>query len=781
MSIAGSGPGVGGAAVSPDAPSSPHAPSSSAYFTTVIESGQLATYLQKAYSSGEEAGLSDTLQGYSADKGREIEDLCDKNYRLFLDAVQELLLVRQESRALRERVATLQDGVAAAGAELRDAVAGLNRLRRAKRNVEEARAALLACMDTLRMCKRVQDYLDASKYAAALRLLDELEAGLTGTVMAVDYGQYVAQRVPLLRDRIKREAGHQLSAWLLLAREAASRVGRAALVRASEKPEPELMQGLEGWTPGRGAQSYRELVEGAGRCQLATPHRCRFICEKLGALDDFNRLYCDARRTQARAGWEDSVLLDALCCALGFFVIEDAVGLQLLDEAALHQLWDTALVALSASMAAQLPTLNSDAQDRFARHVALAVQVARQLYLPLERLQQLSHQLGRSYLAARGNETRQRLLETLLEAQHAAPMVVTDAAEWKRLIVMHKLNRPIAPPDAPPLKWETARGVALPFSMGVPAAMALLQEHALHVQSWLVSLGTGEADVEQAVSDSVAQVLSATCRELVRSGGVGNAESASIGGLVQLLVDVQHIVAAVARWGASAGAEPLARASLHVHLADTPQRELISSAMSTFLQLLTAKLRLLTGTLATGDALPSTLLADMGPYLDAVLPSGAHLPETLLTPLRRCAMRAQCAALKSAFGQTLLTPKHVRLLAGDTQSLRMWAETLGISDEPCLMQLEQLCEVLAAGERMRELMVEDRVRQRWSLLSPLHRDAADAAKKPDTPDDWRHWIMPAAELSAWLARVRDEGTSFFGGAKANPHAEATVKALKQWL
>jgi hypothetical protein len=72
--------------------------------------------------------------------------------------------------------------------------------------------------------------------------------GLAGTVMTVEYGQYVAARVPAMRERIRREgeelvsilslfivilffvAGQQLSAWLLMARDAAGRVGRAALL-----------------------------------------------------------------------------------------------------------------------------------------------------------------------------------------------------------------------------------------------------------------------------------------------------------------------------------------------------------------------------------------------------------------------------------------------------------------------------------------------------------------------------------------------------------------------
>ncbi len=115
------------------------------------------------------------------------------------------------------------------------------------------------------------------------------------------------------------------------------------------------------------------------------------------------------------------------------------------------------------------------------------------------------------------------------------------------------------------------------------------------------------------------------------------------------------------------------------------------------------------------------------PYLDAVLPSGSHLPVALLEPLRRCALRAQCVALKAALHDCLLTPRHIKLLTADVQSMRMWAETLDIADEPCLMQLEQLSDFLSAGERMRELFVEDRVRNRWSLLSNLHLSASDCA------------------------------------------------------
>lgn len=174
------------------------------------------------------------------------------------------------------------------------------------------------------------------------------------------------------------------------------------------------------------------------------------------------------------------------------------------------------------------------------------------------------------------------------------------------------------------------------------------------------------------------------------------------------------------------------------------------------------------------------------PYLDAVLPSGSHLPVALLEPLRRCALRAQCVALKAALHDCLLTPRHVKLLAGDVQSMRMWAETLDIADEPCLMQLEQLSDFLGSGERMREIFVEDRVRNRWSLLSNLHLSDSDNSEPPMSPkgggggggrDDWRAWRMPRADLVQWLSRMREEGKSLFGGAKMDKNAEDVCKQM----
>lgn len=45
-------------------------------------------------------------------------------------------------------------------------------------------------------------------------------------------------------------------------------------------------------------------------------------------------------------------------------------------------------------------------------------------------------------------------------------------------------------------------------------------------------------------------------------------------------------------------------------MAEGPQQELLASAQTTFLHLLSAKLRLLIGSLQTGDPVPPSLLAD---------------------------------------------------------------------------------------------------------------------------------------------------------------------------
>ena len=741
--------------------------------SAVFENGQLVNYIQKAYINGEEEQLEAELKAFSEEKKQEINDLCEKNYRLFLDAVEDLFSVKQEASALKESVVQLQDAVNKAGGDLKDAIENLNSIRKAKQNTQKGRDALKHCMEVVLKCKRIQEYLNNKKYAAALRLMGELENGGLNEVLEYDFGEYVAKRIPMLKNKVLKDVTHEFNVWLSDARDAAVRVGKAALVCAAEdgkeqrKAAEELLVGLEGWVAplksARAPVSYRELTEAAGRLHLSPPHRCLYIYSRLGYEDEFKRLYIEARRTRANAGWEGGSPLDDLCGAVGFFVIEDAVGLRIKSTSHLHRQWENALMTAQASMDKKIESLDV---DQFVQQVMLAMKVARALYLPLERLQYIAQRLARSYLSGKARVACADILKIFLDPAHSGPLVLQNETEWKALIMENMLHKPVDVISADTLSWKP--GATMPFSRSVPLALDVVKDFIKMSQVWMIAIGSGDVEIREAISDSVVDLLNGLLKDLVVNVCAGTqGEVASIGGLVQLLINVQYMTAAVNFWGRS---EELLQQQLKITLPEGPLIEFANSSQSTFQKLLTTKLRMLLAPLQKGDKPPATLLGDVFPYLEAVLPSGAQLPQNMLYPLQKAALNSICVAFKGSLEETLLLPAHVSLLKQDLKKLHVWCdehlpEVVAVAGP--LFQLDQLADLLSSGEVMLEFAVEEKRRKRWPLLS-----ISDEARNEGD------WTMSKEEVMSWLSRLREDGTSFFGAAKMDKHAEQLCKRLK---
>lgn len=646
---------------------------------------------------------------------REIEDLCEKNSRVFLDALEEVLRVRQGARKLKEEVLALQSDVSAAGQSLKDAVMELNAVRRARANVEVARATLLTCCDVLATCKRIQEYLTNGKYAASLRLMDDLEtSGHLASVQQFELGQYVTRRLPQLKERIRREVAAQLSGWLQNAREAAGRVGRAALASSLGEEEAAsdgesvwaealrgLWAGLDGWTAPRNAASFHELVEGAGGLALAPPHRSLYIYSRLGAEQDFRELYLEARRATVRAfarGLESP--LESLCRAVGFFVIEDAVGLRLLDESALHALWDASMgqVAEALGRASDGPLLAP-----LAMQTLLSERVAGALYLPLDRLQAAARHLARRHVCWGAEVAGRQGLEALLSARYSAPLA---EKEFERLAGKH-----------PGLALSSGSGT---FTSGAVEALDILQQWKSKAAEWLeVGFGSDQESVQEGTTQWAAAL------------GKGLAEHVepNVGALVQLLVDAQ-VVAEISQGSSAALAE---------ELATVWQPQLCTALLS--------KLRGL-----VGGAQQASLLDDVWPYLDAVLPR--HLPAKLLAPLRVAAVSAAALLVRETLlAEANILPATVALMQRDAGALRAWSPT---AEPDELLVLLQLASLLQAGPAMSSFLDAPTRANRWPLL-------------------WSK--LPREELVAWLSKLREGGSSFFGGAKNDKNAEALAKKI----
>jgi hypothetical protein len=563
------------------------------------------------------------------------------------------------------------------------------------------------------------------------------------------YGQYVAERIPLLKGRVRREVTEQLASWLIQAREAAVAVGRAALMEGGEgkwgeSPSlymQELREGLpEDWRGG--GVSFREQVEGAGHLPLGTPHQCYYIYERLGEKPAFVALYTEARRVQARMT-KGKTSLDSLCGVVGFFVIEDAVGLRLLDESALQGLWDAAVLGLSEVLQ---PPANEQEGDRhnpedeecarLAQQVRLAERVARGLYLPLDRLHQAGKSLGQGHIAQRARKAGHKAGLALREACGEAPL---SWEEWDQ----KSGNRREKYQELLGLE----RGQSLPFTRGVLSALQAQNTWLQQAHEWVEGrLGWEKTELDESLAEGNRH-FGAALQQSLRETKVD--DRGGLGAIVQLLVDAQYVCA-----GVGIG-EDGSSIVLGEELATAWQGQFRAQALLKLEQLV-------------GEQVDEreSLLEDVWPYLEAILPpiSSPHLPRHLLLPLRVAGLLASCDILQQVLSSDALYPKQVKLLQHDAQGCSDWRKAQGIPEDPAeVTVLLQLAALLGSGGEMSQFLESSVWKAKYNMLG----DGAAGAGR-----------MSTQVLISWLSRLREEGSGFFGGAKVDKNAESLAKKLK---
>ncbi len=222
----------------------------------------------------------------------------------------------------------------------------------------------------------------------------------------------------------------------------------------------------------------------------------------------------------------------------------------------------------------------------YKHQLALAERVAGALYLPLDRLQASARHLARRHVCLGAARAGREALQALLAARGTPPLSEREFAE----------RLPVGP-----LASSFAGAGAGFCTAGAVEALEGLLAWKRGALGWL-EMGFGGD--EEALSEGTAQWAAALGRGLSE-----HVEPGGVGALVQLLLDAQ-VVAELSQGSGAALAEELATAW---------QPQLCAALL--------AKLRGLVGTVQQ-----ASLLADVWPYLEAVLPK--HIPAKLLAPLR---------------------------------------------------------------------------------------------------------------------------------------------------
>ncbi|BGP21260.1 exocyst complex component, sec15 subunit [Rhodotorula toruloides] len=189
----------------------------------------LSPILVNIHRSRQQDAYLRALKTFVAEKEKDIEAVCGRNYQDFVGSVSALLRVRQGTVSLKHRVVELNDDVQKSGAGLADKKKALLDARRVGQNIDETIDTLQACLRVLDMASKVQSLIQNAKYFSALRQLEDLQATHLKPVLHYPFATLMLSSVPDLRNSIRDAVTRSLKAWMYEARETSRSVGKGAL------------------------------------------------------------------------------------------------------------------------------------------------------------------------------------------------------------------------------------------------------------------------------------------------------------------------------------------------------------------------------------------------------------------------------------------------------------------------------------------------------------------------------------------------------------------------
>ncbi|GAA5957372.1 hypothetical protein JCM21900_006878 [Sporobolomyces salmonicolor] len=245
---------------------------------------QLGPILLNIHRSRQQEAYLRALKAFVAEKEKEIEAVCARNYQEFVGSVSALLRVRQGTVSLKHRVVELNDEVQKSGGGVAEKKKALLDARRVGQNIDETIDTLQACLRVLDLSSKIQSLIENEKYFSALRQLDDLQQIHLKPVLSYPFATLMLSSLPDTRSSIRDAVTRSLKAWMYEAREASRAVGKGAL-------EAMEMRGRR-WNARRRKELSMALAKVNGPVELGVSERYEY-----NALDndsvriDFAPLY----------------------------------------------------------------------------------------------------------------------------------------------------------------------------------------------------------------------------------------------------------------------------------------------------------------------------------------------------------------------------------------------------------------------------------------------------------------------------------------------------------
>ncbi|BGO88526.1 hypothetical protein NBRC10512_003376 [Rhodotorula toruloides] len=304
----------------------------------------LSPILVNIHRSRQQDAYLRALKAFVAEKEKEIEAVCGRNYQDFVGSVSALLRVRQGTVSLKHRVVELNDDVQKSGAGLADKKKALLDARRVGQNIDETIDTLQACLRVLDMASKVQNLIQNAKYFSALRQLEDLQATHLKPVLHYPFATLMISSVPDLRNSIRDAVTRSLKAWMYEARETSRSVGKGALDAMEQRGRRWAARKRKDASLGLAKingpielglserHEYNVLDNDAVKIDFKPLYTCIHIYDTLDAREELQLSYQADRRAQAGLLLSSTSSLNPFSLPALSTLLEEIVGFFLIES-----------------------------------------------------------------------------------------------------------------------------------------------------------------------------------------------------------------------------------------------------------------------------------------------------------------------------------------------------------------------------------------------------------------------------------------------------------------
>ncbi|KAF3090133.1 hypothetical protein TWF594_009365 [Orbilia oligospora] len=593
-----------------------------------------------------EDGLMMALERFAEDKEAEIEQMCNENHQPFVQSVEQVLKVREESMKYTSEILKLNQTIQKSTESLAAKKKALVDSRGTRQNIDEAMQALHSSLEVLAAANRVHELLSEKKHYTALRTLDELHNIHLKEVMHFEVAKIIQSSVPAMKTMIKEAVMTDLNHWLYQIRETSKLLGQVAfdqteLRRERQKERAEKSQYFELFKLNSAVElvlDEREEFDVLNNENVMidfTPlHECIHIHEALELRDDFRLEYSDVRRQQKELLLPVSVSFREDDISGLAQVLEEIAGFAIIERATMRrtqnfrsasdveELW-TSMCSKTIKIItpAMQEVNNSDTILKIKAILSLFIQTMDTWSYNVDILDAFLLKLFERYSELLKKQFSKDFVE-IVQSDDYMPMAITDAEEYAKVINVSwfKDDR-----DAEEIQYPTV----LPFSQMYPLCCIDLRSFLNKYYFFSREYFHHPHRIDETLRVSLDEMLmEQVCKSLHE-----RLTSKYLGQIVQILINLEHFETACSELqillrdvSASAHAGPVQLEALEMF------RNEKKTAEKRIFELVNSKLDdLLEG--AEYDWMPDTAEETASPYLLAMTRFLTDIMETTLLGL----------------------------------------------------------------------------------------------------------------------------------------------------